>query len=370
MRRGGSRCAIVGGGLGGLVTYLTLRHGGVEPGDIAIFGTDPDPASVFRAHASAIRQQHMRSESNGHCFARSFPGLAVRSALRGPSLRPLLDSVRDRYRPTVEEFLDHVAEARERSRWDESFRRLRIEHIDAVDGGFSLDDQGVFAHVMLAPGHAGLAYPPGLEDDPRVVHAYQSHDYADEVAVVGAGMAAATEWLNALAAGSRVVSVRRREPARRPLNVERQYFTKRGLASFRRTGRDERIALLRSFVAPSYPPGPEWDEPIAAAIGSGRFRVEPELNGAAQVICAPGFLRGFAADALLRGLVNEHGLDTAEGWIVLGDDSTVPLLTDDDRTLAMAGACAQWAHPGADTLVGMKYAARCLLRRVRRWRTR
>jgi hypothetical protein len=349
---------------------MTLRHGGLGPDEIAVFGTDSDPASAFRAHAAAIKQRHMRSESNGHCLARSFPGLAVRSALRRPSLRPLADSVRDRYRPTVEEFLAHVGEVRAASGWDGSFRCRRIAFVRAVGGGFALDDQGVFSHVMLAPGHAGLAYPPGLEDDPRVVHAYQPHDYADEVAVVGAGMAAATEWLNALASGAGVVSVRRREPARRPLNVERRYFTKRGLAGYWRTGREERIAMLRGFVAPSYPPGREWDEPIARAITDGRFRVEPELNGAPQVICATGFRRGFEADPLLGDLVRAHGLETAEGWIVLAPDATVPGLTDDRRTLALAGACAQWAHPGSDTLVGMKYAARSLLRRVRRWRTR
>jgi cation diffusion facilitator CzcD-associated flavoprotein CzcO len=370
MSRTAPACAIVGGGLGGLVTYTTLRHGGIEPGQIAVFGTDPDPASVFRVHAAAIRQRHMRSESNGHCFARSFPGLAVRSALRRPSVRPLVDSVRDRYRPTVGEFLAHVAEVRAESGWDASFQSGRIERIRAVDGGFALDDQGVFSHVMLAPGHPGLSFPSGLEDDPRVVHAYQQHDYAGEVAVVGAGMAAATEWLNALAAGATVVSVRRREPARRPLNVERWYFTKRGLARYWRAEREERIAMLRGFVAPSYPPGPEWDEPVARAISAGRFRVEPELNGASQVICATGFRRGFAADPLLSDLVRGHGLETAEGWIVLAPDATVPGLTDDRRALALAGASAQWAHPGADTLVGMKYAARGLLRRVRRWRTR
>jgi hypothetical protein len=270
----------------------------------------------------------------------------------------------------VDEFLGHVAEVRERAGWDESFRQQRIEHVRAVDGGFELDDQGVFAHVLLAPGHAGLAFPPGLEDDPRVVHAYQAHEYADEVAVVGAGMAAATEWLNALGAGAAVVSVRRREPARRPLNVERRYFTKRGLGGFHRTDREERVALLRGFVAPSYPAGPEWDEPIAAAVAEGRFRVEPGLNGAPQVICATGFRRGFEADPLLARLVRDHGLETAEGWIGLDDDSTVPALTDDARTLALAGACAQWAHPGADTVVGMKTAARGFLRRVRRWPTR
>jgi cation diffusion facilitator CzcD-associated flavoprotein CzcO len=370
MTTAGPACAIVGGGLGGLVTYTTLRHGGLGPDDIAVFGTDPDPASSFRAHAAAIRQHRMRSESDGHCLARSFPGLAVRSARRSGSLRPLLDSLRDRYRPTVEEFLAHVDETRAASGWDESFRCRRIDRIRAVDGRFSLDDEGLFAHVMLAPGHPGLAFPPGLEADPRAVHAYQPHDYADEVAVVGAGMAAATEWLNALAAGARVVSVRRREPARRPLNVDRRYFTKRGLAGFRRTGREERIALLRGFVAPSYPSGPEWDEPIAAAIAAGRFRVEPELNGAPQVICATGFRRGFENDPLLRHLVREHGLATAERWIVLDDDSTVPGLTGERRTLAVAGSSAQWAHPGADTLVGMKYAARGLLRRVSQWRTR
>jgi cation diffusion facilitator CzcD-associated flavoprotein CzcO len=363
-------CAIVGGGLGGLVAYTTLRHGGLAPEEIVVFGTDPDPASSFRAHAAAIRQRTMRSESNGHCFARSFPGLAVRSAVRTSSVRPLLDSVRDRYRPTVAEFLDHVADTRARSGWDDSFRCRRIERVRAVDGGFSLDGEGPFPHVLLAPGHPGLAYPPGLDDDPRVVHAYQPHDYADEVAVLGAGMAAATEWLNALAAGASVVSVRRREPARRPLNVERQYFTKRGLSRFRRAGREERIALLRLFTAPSYPAGPDWDEPIARATAEGRFRVEPELNGAPQVICATGFRRGFAADPLLGDLVREHVLETAEAWIVLDSDSTVPGLTDDRRTLALAGAGAQWAHPGADTLVGMKHAARGFLRRVRRWRTR
>jgi hypothetical protein len=123
-------------------------------------------------------------------------------------------------------------------------------------------------------------------------------------------------------------------------------------------------------VAPSYPPGPEWDEPVAQAVAEGRFRVEREVNGAPQVICATGFRRGFETDPLLGDLVREHRLETTESWIVLAPDATVPGLTSDHRTLAVAGASAQWAHPGADTLVGMKYAAHCLLRRVRRWRIR
>ena len=37
---GAQRCAIVGGGLAGLITYATLRHGGLASSEIAVFGTD------------------------------------------------------------------------------------------------------------------------------------------------------------------------------------------------------------------------------------------------------------------------------------------------------------------------------------------
>jgi hypothetical protein len=238
-----------------------------------------------------------------------------------------------------------------------------------VDGGFELDDAGVFAHVLAAPGHPGLAFPEGLEGDERVVHSYQPHDYADEVEIVGAGMAAATEWLNALAAGAAVVSVRRREPERRPLNLPRELFTRRGLQSFHGTPKEQRLGLLRGWSTPSYPSGREWDEPLDRARREGRFKVARELNGAEQIICATGFKRGFRNDSLLAGLVDSHALDTADGWIVLASDSTVPALTTETRTLSIAGVPGQWAFPAADTLAGQKYAARRFLRRIRTCRT-
>ena len=360
-----SRCAIVGGGLAGLTAYATLRHAGLEPGEITVFGTDPDPAEGWRERAAAIRQQRMRSESDGHPYPTSFPGLAVREAARRRSPLPLLETLVDRYNPTVAEFLEHVAAVRERSGWNESFRRARIDRIRPVDGGFELDQEGTYAHVLVAPGHPGLARPPELADDPRAVHAYEPHDYADRVAVVGAGMAAATEWLNALAAGACVVSVRRREPERRPLNLPRPLFTKRGLAAYHATAPDERAALLRSWLAPSYPPGRAWDEPLERAARAGRFLVASEVDGAEQVICATGFRRGFQHDPLLARLVAENELETANGWIVLAPDSTVPSLSDETRTLALAGVPGQWAFPAADTLAGAKYAARRFARRVK-----
>jgi hypothetical protein len=356
----------VGGGLAGLCAYATLRHGGLEPGEITVFGDRADPTEAWAARARAIRQRRMRSESDGHVAATSFPGLAVRTARRRVSLAPLALSVCNRYRPSVSEFLEHAADVRERTGWDSSFVGRRVESVQAVEGGFELDGRDRFAHVLLALGHPGLALPPELEGDARVVHAYEPHEYADEVEVVGAGMAAATEWLNALAAGASVVSVRRREPVRRPLNLPRPLFTRRGLASFHGTARDERVGLLRAYSAPSYPPGRGWDEPLRTP----RFRVAAELNGAAQIICATGFRRGFAENPVLARLVSQHGLETADRWIVLSHDSTVPALTDDTRTLALAGVHAQWAFPAADTLVGAKYAARGLLRRVERCRTR
>jgi hypothetical protein len=355
------RAAIVGDGLASLVAYATLRHGGVEPEEIAVFGGDPDPASAWRVRAAAIRQRRMRSESNGHVGATSFPGLAVRAGARRPW--SLVETLFDHYHPTVAEFLAHVERVRRASGWDESFCARRVERVTPVTGGFELDGEP-FPHVLLALGHPGLNVPEELAG--RAVHAYEPHDYSGEVCVVGAGMAAATEWLNALAAGSTVISVRRREPARRPLNVERHYFTKRGLDSFRRTDPEERVRLLRGFLEPSYPPGRAWDEPLRTP----RFRVEQHVNGAEQVICATGFRRGFAHDPLLARLVEETGIETAATWIVLGADSSVPALTDSTRTLALAGAQAQWAFPAADTLVGMKVAARGFLRRVRPWRSR
>jgi hypothetical protein len=341
------RVAIVGSGLGGFVAYATLRHAGLEPREIAIFGDERDPAGAWRPRAAAIRQRRMRSE-----------------AAQRRDLAPLLLSVCDRYRPTVDVFLHHVAELRERTRWDESFVPARVERLAAVDGGFDVGGLGDFRHVLVATGHPGLAFPEELAGDPRVVHAYEPHEYAERVAVVGAGMAAATEWLNALEAGAEVVSVRRREPARRPLNVARPLFGKRGLAGFRRAPRGRRAELLRGFGEPSYPPGRAWDAPLERAEREGRFRVATAVNGAEQVICATGFRRGFHHDPLLARLVEEHGLETEDRWIVLADDSTVPALTDGARTLSLAGVPGQWAYPAADTLVGMRVAARRFRQRV------
>jgi glycine/D-amino acid oxidase-like deaminating enzyme len=344
------RVAIVGGGLAGFVAYLTLRREGVE--DVTVFAPELDPAAAWRRRAAAIRQTHMRSESDGHCLPATFPGLAVREARARRSLAPLARSVLDRYHPTVEDFLAHVEEQRAASGWDASVVPSRIARVSATEGAFELDGSR-FEHVLLATGHPGLAMPDELRGDPRAVHSYEPHEYAESVCVVGAGLAAATEWRNAISSGSRVVSVRRREPQRRPLNVPRPYLSRRGLAAFHGAPDEERAATLRDLLRPSYPPGRAWDE----ATSSDRFSIEAHVNGADQVVCATGFLRGVEHDPLLRTLVEEHDLRTVDGMLALAPDSTVPELTDDARTLAVSGAAGQWAYPAADTLMGARYAA-------------
>src|SRR4051794_34561603 len=103
-----ARCAIVGGGLAGFVVYATLRHVGLEPSEIVVYGTDSDPLGAWRPRAESIRQRSMRSESDGHCFPRSFPGLAAREAVRRRTAAPVLRSVVNRYRPSVTEVVAHV----------------------------------------------------------------------------------------------------------------------------------------------------------------------------------------------------------------------------------------------------------------------
>ena len=333
------RCAIVGSGLAALAAHATLRSRGVAAEEIAVFGPDADPTAAWRERAGSIRQRRMRSESDGHLAPASFPGLALHRA----TVRSLVDTALSRYHPTVADFLSHADSVRSRSGWELSFVRRRVERIRAVDAGFSLDGDE-FAHVLVATGHPGLARIPGA------VHAYEPHDYASRVAVVGAGMAAATEWRNALAAGSEVVSIRRREPVLRPLNVPRELFSKRGLERYRRA---DRARVLRGLSQPSYPAELHTDVPVV-----------DEAPAGFQVIAATGFLRGFRHDPLLSDLVDAHGLTTHDRWIVLDDDSTVPGLTDDRRTLSLAGVAAQWAFPAADTIAGAKYAARVFARRV------
>ena len=147
--------------------------------------------------------------------------------------------------------------------------------------------------------------------------------------------------------------------------MPRQYLSKRGLRSFWRLEPAARVRLLQELLGPSYPSGAVWDTPIERARTEGRFRIEASVNGADQVIAATGFLRGYRHDPLLARLAEDYGLETADRWLVLDPDCTVPVLTDRTRTLAVSGVAGQYAYPAADTLAGARYAGHAFLRRCR-----
>src|SRR3954471_11554465 len=107
-----ARVAVVGSGIAGFTAYQSLRRA-FEPDEIAVFGTDADPAAAWRVRAAAIRQSEMRSESAAARLPPTCPGLPFSSVRRRRSLRPLLGSALDRCHPTVDEFLSHVERLRE-----------------------------------------------------------------------------------------------------------------------------------------------------------------------------------------------------------------------------------------------------------------
>ena len=359
------RCAIVGSGLGGA---RRLRDAAARrdrsPARSTVFGTHEDPTAAWRERAAAIRQRRMRSESDGHLAAASFPGLALRETLRERPLRPLLaDGCRTATTRRSQTFLRHAGERRRRSGWEQSFvraphrahprrrRRLRAGR-----------RQGRSSTCSSRPGIPGLA-----QRLPGAVHAYEPHEYAAQVAIVGAGMAAATEWLNALAPERRWS--RCAGTSRCAGRSTCRGRTSPSAASPRSTRfRDrQRAARLRELAAPSYPPGRAWDDPLRAA-DRRRFRVETAPPHGFQVIAATGFKKGYATrPAARRSRRRARARDTRTlDRARPGLDR--PALTDETRTLSLAGVAAQWAFPAADTIAGAKYAARAFLRRACRTR--
>ena len=270
--------AVVGSGLAGFTAYQTLRRALAGPARSPSSGRTPILRPRGGVRAAAIRQRRDALGERRALPARDLvPGpRASRSVRRRRSPRPLLESVARPLPPDGR----RVPRAR-RASCASGAAGTRASCGAGSSGcarstAASSSTAGRFRHVLLAPGHPGLNVPEELRDDPRVVHAYEPHDYAPTVTVVGAGLAAATEWLNALAAGAEVVSVRRREPVRRPLNVPRRVLLPpraRGLPPA--AGRASGSSGFATLPAPSYPAGrAAGTSRSSAPPREGRFRVE------------------------------------------------------------------------------------------------
>ena len=347
------RCAIVGSGLAALATYATLRHGGVRP-------RRSSSTARTRTRPRSGERGPRRSASSGCAPSRTaisprrrFPGLRCASR-SGAVAGPLVASAR-------------AAITRASTI---SWRTRGCARRVAGSGASACSESSGSARSTAASSSTvtdrsprarrdGPPRPRATEEYPGAVHAYEPHEYAPRVAIVGAGMAAATEWLNALAAGSEVVSIRRREPLRRPLNVPRALFSKRGLAAFHASAPTPRGDAARPLGA-VLSSRPAWDEPLEAP---GARRSSASRTQTGRPTGRAGDLRDRVPQGLARGhaasdLVEAHDLVTHGRWIALSARLDRPRpYRRPTRTLSLAGVAGQWAFPAADTIAGAKYAA-------------
>ena len=387
-----SHIAIVGHGVSALTARSVFHAEGISPDQIISYGDQADSFANFRRYTHAIQQDRMRSESNGHFFPTDFPGLALLDSLRNRTPLPLLLSLFDQYQPRLNDLLAHGAQIAHALEPAHVHVCARITRITSQPDRFLLHDHagnalGTAQHVILALGHPGLRWPEPLNawrNNPRVTHAYQPKQYcAGETAlVVGAGMAAAHEWLAALRAGSRVVALSRHPLRHQPLNAPRCNFTAAGLDAYRRLNPAERHAYLDRVAAGSHPWRAHWEWELTRARQQSCWRmIQAEVraieahgaelivrlsNGEAlivnRIVSATGFVSAMTAHTLIAQLVADYAAPVERGRLLITDDFSVPQIGNAQSRLAVIGNLARWALPVADTFMGMKYVARRLLR--------
>jgi hypothetical protein len=162
--------AVVGDGFGSLLVHGTARYLGFENEDITIFGPSDNPVGTYQQFAYNLGQTVLRSESESHFLAPDWPTFAQLDAWSHRSLRPLWRSVTRKYNPGVAEILTEAGVVAERMGWEESRMPVRVgwvqREVKPTPHFVLYDEQANFIgrarHVMLAPGHGPLSFPPVL----------------------------------------------------------------------------------------------------------------------------------------------------------------------------------------------------------------
>ena len=386
---------IVGGGLGALVTYVLLRFRGVSVEDILIFSPDSSPEQSWSWLARSIGLKTLRSESVGHIFPTDSPGLATLEAIHQKSLWPIFKSWFNAYRPTVEVFIEHVRSIAGQTGFYRSMMHVTVGNIVRDGDRFLILDSenkvvARVRHVFLAVGHGKKNIPKPIADfrnqygdDDRVVMAFEEKVYAPEtVLVVGDGITAATEWEHVLHAGGAVAALSR-DVFGQPLNAPLRYFSARGLKPFWQQAENQRVAELKTATRGTVPSYMSWRMKFKESTKSGRLgmaqgnlvAIYPHESGQLacmiqfvgtqqvemvlvdRVIVATGFMPAIT-HPLLEKLIVTHDLPVVDGFLVLDDDCCISQLSQPGSILAVVGQAAVWAVPSADSLVGMKLAAR------------
>ena len=391
------RVGIIGGGFAALMVYVVLRFRGVPSQEIRVFTPDMSPERSWDQFASVIGLETLRSESIAHFFPADSPGLATVEACRTWSLKPLLLSWFDRYRPTRESFLWHTRCLARQTGFYQSIVSSMIARVIKEGDTFGITDErgvrcGTAQHVIFAVGHGAPMVPAPVVAfrethgfDGRVVHAYEEKQYAPPrtTLVLGDGLTAGTEWVNVLQAGGAVIAVSRQGFSfGQPLNTPRRYFSRRGISPYRRQAPEVRLQELGRATRGTIPAYPAWMRLFRRAQAEGRLElvqgellaIEDTETGALrctlrlpdghalrtvlvhQVIAATGFLPP-ATHPLLAQLVADHGIPTSDGILKIRDDFCIDELTAPASCAAVIGPAAAWALPSADSLGGMKIAA-------------
>ena len=396
-----STIGIVGDGFGSAFVYTTAVYLGFRPEQITVFGPNGNPVATYQQFAYNLGQTILRSESESHFLPADWPTFAQLDAWARRSLAPLFRSVRRRYNPGVAEILAEATTVQSRLGWNDNRLPVRIGWLQRErepTPHFTLyDEQANYAgrarHVMLAVGHGPLSFPPVLakaREDPaladRIVQAYDAKAYAagGRYVVIGAGIASVNEWVNALDAGAKVVSLLRNPtPDEQDLNTPRCFFEALGIDAFQGLPFDRRLEFLGQILKGTSPRRRGWEQKVREGRQQGRFEqllgeideVRPGPAGlrihvasrhgpapgwldVSGVVACTGFQKSGLTLPLLRRLVQFYGLPVQEGRLLLGSNCGIPGLDLPRSRLCMMGIHANPVIPHGDTIAGLKYVAR------------
>lgn len=396
-----STIAVVGDGFGSLIVHSTAIYLGFRPEELALYGPSANPVGTYQQFAYNLGQTVLRSESESHFLPADWPTFGQLDAWSRRSLAPLLRSARRKYNPGVSEVLSEAGVVCRALDWEGSRVAARVGWLQREESPtphFILYDEdtrflGRAKHVMLAPGHGPLAFPPVLaraKADPgtgdRVVQAYEAKQYArgGRYVVIGAGIASINEWANALDAGALVIALRRSpKPEDQDLNVPRCLFEAQGIDIFQGLPFDERVAFLGSVLHGTTPKRRSWLARIEAGRREGRFdeligdidTIEPGPAGlrihvssrhgedpgwldVTGVVAGTGFNKNALTIPLLRRLIEHYDVPVEGGKIKLRTNCGIPKLDRDDSRLCAMGLIANNVIPHGDTIGGLKYIGR------------
>src|ERR671922_2091288 len=273
--------AVVGDGFGSLLVHCTARYLGFTNDEITIFGPSDNPVATYQQFAYNLGQTVLRSESESHFLAPDWPTFAQLDAWAHKSLRPLYRTTRRKYNPGVPEILTEAAVVARRIGWNDVRIPTKVgwlqRQTQPTPPFVLYDEQANFIgrakHVMLAPGHGPLSYPPVLakaRQDPamadRIVQAYapKQYDATGRYIVIGSGIASVNEWANVIDVGAKCISlVRNPTPDEQDLNTPRCFFEAYGIDAFQALDFDARMEFLGRILKGTAPQRRGWDDKIA-----------------------------------------------------------------------------------------------------------